>query len=403
MKTSTRNRSKQNLKPYRLDARAFYLGAHGVNRESSLEEIEARLAQETSEERQELLRELHAQEAKLQQVRKEKPEAEALWTRIRKELGDTPPPYFHAILVACLALFALTLDTLFLAPTMDILNIADPVFQYLAAAGMAALCTAYFDLTGILYIGAKGSWPKRLTAIAVGAVGVMSLLVWGLLRGYQLRFAAGLAGNPLGQFLAAHPILASVFYIFITLVTPVIGATALHYGWTDVSRAGTWRRVRERFETLRTAEIQLASDVQTEKEHLAEFDKRKQAECREWRAIFTQFYERGRVNGARKETLASVLRKSVIGGLCASPLAFLFPLALVPELIGIPAVVGGALFVYFNHRRHHPSHDRYLAQENTRFAVIPDAPRPRELRTPQQRLLTKGDDSKGDDLKGDDQ
>lgn len=220
MKTSPRNRRKQNLKPRRLDALAFYLGAHGVARESALEEIEARLAQETSEEKQELLRELHAVEAKLQQVRKEKPESEALWARIRKELGDTPPPYFQAIVMACCALFALVLDALFLAPTMDILNIADPVFQYLAAAGMAALCTAYFEVTGLLYIGAKGSWPKRLIAIAIAAVGVMSLAAWGLLRGYQLRFAAGLAGNPLGQFLAAHPVLASVFYIFITLVTP---------------------------------------------------------------------------------------------------------------------------------------------------------------------------------------
>jgi hypothetical protein len=397
MKTSNRNNNKQNLKPRRLDALAFYLGAHGVSRESALEEIEARLRQEASEAKQEPLRTLHALEAKLQQARKEKPEAEALWARIRKELGDTPPPYFHAIVMACLALFALTLDTLFLAPTMDILNIANPLFQYLAAAGMAALCTAYFDLTGILYIGAKNSLPKRLMAVAVGGVGVISLMVWGLLRGFELRFAAGLAGNPLGQFLADHPVLASVFYIFITLATPVIGAAALHYGWTEASCARTWRRVRERFETLRTAEIELARDVQTEQEHLDEFDKRKQAEYVEWRAIFNQFYERGLRNGARKETLASVVRKSAIGGVCASALAFLLPFALVPELIGIPVVVGTALFVYFNHRRHHPSHGRYLTQENTRFALIPDAPQPHELRTPPlQRLLTKGDDSKGE-------
>ena len=77
MKMSTRNRSKENLKPRRLDALAFYLGAHDVSRESALEEIEARFVQETSEEKQEPLRALHALEAKLQQTRKEKPEAEA--------------------------------------------------------------------------------------------------------------------------------------------------------------------------------------------------------------------------------------------------------------------------------------------------------------------------------------
>jgi hypothetical protein len=99
------------------------------------------------------------------------------------------------------------------------------------------------------------------------------------------------------------------------------------------------------------------------------------------------------------------VRKSAIGGVCASPLAFFLPFALVPGLIGIPAIVGMALFVYFNHHRHHPSHNRYLKQENTIFAVIPDAPPPRELRQRQQRLLTKGKDStkEDDSTKGDDQ
>jgi hypothetical protein len=397
MKAPTRGMSQGTIKPRRLEALAFYLGAHEVDPAPVLEEIEARFVQETSEEKQEPLRKLHSLEAKLQQVRKEKPEAEAIWQRIRKELGDTPPPYFQAIVMACCAFFALALDTLFLAPTMDILNIADPVFQLFAAAGLAALCTIYFELTGLLYIGAGRSWPKRLTAIAVGGIGVMSLMVWGLLRGYQLRFAAALAGNPLGQFLAEHPALASVFYIFITLATPIIGATALLYGWQEISRARTWRAVRERFEKLRTAEIQLARDVQTEQEHLENFDKRKQAECIEWRAIFAQFYERGLKNGACRETRWSVLRKAGLGAGCAAPLLILLPWAWLPWDLLIPAVSGLATFIYFNHRRHHPSHDRYLRQENTHFAVIPDAPKPRELPAPKQRLLTKGDDdSKGD-------
>lgn len=393
MRTSTRNLHQGKLKVRQLEAEAFYLGAHDIDPTPTQDEIAARFVQETSEEKQKPLRALHALEAKLQQVRKEKPEAEALWLRIRKELGDTPPPYFQAILMACCAFFALALDTLFLAPTMDILNIANPALQFLAAAGLAVLCTIYFDLTGRLYIGAKGSWPKRLTAIGAGGIGILSLTAWGLLRGYQLRFAAVLAGNPLGQFLTEHPVLAAVFYIFITLATPIIGATALLFGWQEVSQAQTWRRVRARFEKLRTAEVQFARDVQTELEHLDQFDKRKQAECLEWRAIFAQFYERGQRNGACKETRWSVLRKSLIGGLCATPLAFVLPLAWLPALAAIP---GLAVFVYFNHRRHHPSHERYLKQENTHFAVIPDAPQLRELRAPQQRLLSKGDDSKGE-------
>ena len=62
------------------------------------------------------------------------------------------PPFFRAIVMAAFALFALVLDTLFLAPTMNILNIVEPALQFLAAAGFAALCTAYFELAGVLYI-----------------------------------------------------------------------------------------------------------------------------------------------------------------------------------------------------------------------------------------------------------
>jgi hypothetical protein len=391
MPTTIRNLHQGKLKPRQLEALAFYLGAHGVDPAPVQDEIEARFVQETLEEKQEPLRALHALEAKLQQVRREKPEAEAIWQRIRKEYGDTPPPYFHAILTAAFALCALTLDTFFLAPTMDILNIADPGLQYLAAAGLAALCTAYFDLTGLLYREAKNSWSKRATAMATGGVGVVALTIWGLLRGFQLGFSADITGNLLGQFLAMHPVLASIFYVFITLMTPIIGATALHVGWADVSCARTWRKARERFETLRAAEIQLARDAQTEQEHLDHFDKQKQAQCLEWRAIFTQFYERGRRNGARQETRWSVLRKSLLGGLCAVPLTFLVPLAWFPAQVAIPVIPGLALFVYFNHRRLHPGHEHYLAQENTHFAVIPDAPQPRELPASQPRLLSKGD------------
>jgi hypothetical protein len=117
--------------------------AQMIERELSLSTINVRLTE---------VRKL-IDEAKLQQVRKEKPEAEALWLRIRKELGDTPPPYFQAIVMACCAFSALALDTLFLASTMDILNIAEPALQFLAAAGFAALCTCYFELTGLQYVG----------------------------------------------------------------------------------------------------------------------------------------------------------------------------------------------------------------------------------------------------------
>lgn len=391
MTTNALNRDCSSGKSYRLESRAFYLGAHNIDPEPVMQEIEAKMVQESSEEREGLLRALRELEAKKEQVRRERPEAEATWTHVKKELGDTPPPFFHAMLMAVFAFSALALDTMFLAPSMDILNVANPALQFLAAIGFAALCTAWFEFAGVLYLRAAKNIPQRIIAVAAASIGACCLIAWGLLRGYQLKFAAGLAGNPLGDFLAEHPILASIFYIFVTLGTPIIGAMALLNAWNETSQVTLWRKVRKRFEDLRTAEVEVARKVQSAAEEIDHFDQRKEAVCREWKAVFNQFYARGRQNGARKETLASVVRKSTFGGLLAAPLAFLMPLAFVPALLAIPAAVGVGFFTYFNHRRHHPDHDRYLAQENTHFAVIPDAPRAPELQAPAPRLLSKGE------------
>lgn len=391
MTTNALHRDRSSGKSYRLESRAFYLGAHNIDPEPVMQEIEAKMVQDSSEERGKLLRALRTLEAKKEQVRRERPEAEATWTRVKKDLGDTPPPFFHALLMVGFASIALSLDALFLAPSMDILNVAHPALQMLAAAGVAILCTAWFEFAGVLYLRGGKKIVQRMIAVASAGIGACCLIAWGLLRGYQLRFAAGLAGNPLGDFLGQHPILASIFYIFVTLGTPIIGAMALLNAWNETSQVLLWRNVRKRFEELRTGEVEVARKVQSAAEELDHFDLRKDAVCREWKAIFNQFYARGRQNGARKETLASVVRKSAIGGALAAPLAFLAPFAFIPALIALPAAVGVGLFTYFNHRRHHPDHDRYLAQENTHFAVIPDAPSPRELRAPQPRLLSKGD------------
>jgi len=391
MATNAWHRDRSSGKSYRLESRAFYLGAHDIDPEPVMQEIEAKMVQESAEEREGLLRKLRELEAKKEQVRRERPEAEATWTRVKKDLGDTPPPFFHALLMVVFACSALAIDTLFLSPSMDILNVTLPALQMLAAAGVAMLCTAWFEFSAVLYLRAGKNIAQRIIAISAAGIGMCCLIAWGLLRGYELKFAAMLAGNPLGDFLGAHPLLASIFFIFVTLGTPIIGAMALLNAWNEASQAVLWRRVRKRFEELRTTEVDVARKVQSATEELDHFDKTKEAVCREWKAVFNQFYARGRQNGARKETLVSVVRKSAFGGALAAPLAFLVPFVFVPALLGLPLVVGVGLFTYFNHRRHHPDHDRYLAQENTRFAVIPDAPRVQQLPAPAPHLLSKGD------------
>jgi hypothetical protein len=390
MTTSTSSMRHGEGKPRQLEAVAFYHGAHGIDPTPVKDEIEARFLQDALREKEEPVRKLRMLEAKLEQVRKERPEAEAVWQRLKKELGDTPPPYLHAVVMAVFGCFAILVDTILLAPTMDILNIANPFLQYVAAAGFAALFTAWFEHAGLHYVNAKTIGQKR-SAIVAGCVGVLSLIFWGLLRGHQLRFAAGLAGNPLGDFLAAHPLLAGVFFIVATLATPMIGAYSLLCAWRDFSAATMWRRVRERFATSRNAELELPKQIQTETESLERFDRRKEAECREWKEIFNHYYDRGLKNGARREPLWSVVWKSVLGVIGGTALAIFMPKAWFPAEFLFPGMSGLGLFLFFNYRRLHPSHERYLARENTKFAVIPESSHANQLPEPTLRLLSKGD------------
>jgi len=389
MTTTTNTMRHGGGKLQKLEAFAFYLGAHGSDPEPVKQQIEAKFLQETVREKEEPLRKLHSLRAKLEQIQNDRPQAGTVWQRIQKELGDTPPPFMHAFIMTVFAALALIVDTLFLAPTMDILNIAICPLQYLAAAGFAGLFTAWFELAAIHYIKATNVIHKRAALVAAG-VGAFALIIWGTLRGHQLEFAAGLAENPLGQFLAAHPILASLFFIFVTLATPVVGAFALLYAWRDFSNARLWRRIRSRFDDLRHAEVQLQREILAEMEQLEQLERRREAECHEWKEIFNHYYDRGQKNGARREPFSSVVWKTVLGAIGGMIVALFLPTAWFPVQFLLPVIVAVGFFMFFNHRRLHPSHERYLAHENTQFAVIPEARPVQGLPTAPRGFLTKG-------------
>src|ERR1700733_13502284 len=58
------------------------------------------MVQDCFEECEQLVVSSRELEAKKEQVCCEGPEAEATWTRVKKDLGDTPPPFFHPMLMA---------------------------------------------------------------------------------------------------------------------------------------------------------------------------------------------------------------------------------------------------------------------------------------------------------------
>lgn len=153
-----------------------------------------------------------------------------------------------------------------------------------------------------------------------------------------------------------------------------------------------WRRVRERFEILRNAEVELPKKIQAEIERLEKFERRKAAECRQWKEAFNHYYDRGQKNGARREPLWSIIWKSALGVIGGTLVAVFIPeVGLFAECL-LPVIPGVGLFLFFNHRRLHPTEEQYFKRENAHFAVIPDELTAKErVHKPQIRLLPKGD------------
>jgi hypothetical protein len=374
-----------------LEAQSFYLAAHRIDPDSISDEVDARFDAELAVETHAVTERLRKLEAQLDDVRRKLPEAEAVWERIRREVGDTVPSIAEALAMAVFALFTLALDAIFIAPSMDVLSVADAALQFVAASGLAVFSTLFFHIAGsVLLAGKANRWMKFAAAIA-GVVGGLALTVWGMLRGYQLGFSAMLQANPLGQFLAAHRLLSSIFYTFITLATPLVGAAASIHAWRSLRVWREWRTAHDTYEGLHSTEAYLAKDIQLAKDEKAQIEAVSTARRKEWKAVAAQYYGRGASHGARQERLTAVSIKSLVIGLCIFGVLHVVPGVPLGSLLIVPLLAFGASFVFFNHRRVHPNHERYLRHENTQFAV-PDIEGEEIERGPAQSLLTKGDE-----------
>jgi hypothetical protein len=67
----------------------------------------------------------------------------------------------------------------------------------------------------------------------------------------------------------------------------MVGAYAFLWAWREFADGKTWRRVRERFDTLRNGDLELPRRVRTETEWLAQFDPGRKRNARKGRKSST--------------------------------------------------------------------------------------------------------------------
>ena len=365
-----------------LDAFAFYQGAHDVPLNETLLEIASAHNMEQAKLQLESIRREKPLEATIDRIEQRLPETKATWDTLVRRLGHTTPPVATAVIVGLLGLAALLVDALLLGPGLDAVGISDPVLQFAAAFGLAALSATTFHLAYETFGQTRHSTEITVVRRGLGVVAILSLLAWGVLRGYQVKFGADLNGNPLGGFLGAHPLLASIFFCFVTLAAPLVGAAAFHDAAPRIHDWRIWKQTKNLHETLSKelakARKGLEEERLTLKQGIAQLD----AQQQNWQSVAAQYHERGRIHGARQSPHWLVLLKATLWSLGGLALGCTLGTFFAPLFFLLPCGTWAGAFLYYRHRRFHPSYDQFRQQENTQFAIRTDRPRMTQPATP---------------------
>ncbi len=366
-----------------LTAFVFYQGAHRIPLTETLHEIDSAHDKERAKAEEASIRREKPLESTLLALEHRKGSVDAAWDDVLRRLGHHAPSVATAFLVILLGLGALAVDAVLLGPGLDALGLSDPTVQTAAAFGLAALSSLIFHLTHESFERNHLGLETRLGWRILGGVATFALLAWGVLRGYQVQFAAHLSDNPLGDFLSAHTVLASIFFSFVTLAAPLVGAAAIHYAVPRVYDWRNWHKTKQEHESLHKEFIAAQKKLELEREVRDRQVAQLHAQQEKWRAQAAQYHARGAKHGAREVPHWLVLLKACLWGLAGLVIGCVCGAYLAPLYFALPVGAWIAAFLYYRHRRFHPTYDQFKRQGNTLFAVTsadhgvaqPDAPK----------------------------
>jgi len=369
------SRSKTDSKDIDLTSFAFYQGGQGIPLDETRREIIATHDKERTRLEEESVRREKPLEAIIERLEQQRPRVDAAWNELLGRIGRHEPPVAAAFLIAFLGIGALVVDAILLGPGFDAIGVSDPIVQWIAAFGLAALSSAIFHFAHETFESNRLTLETKIIWRTMGGIAVIALLCWGVLRGLQVKFGADLNQNPLGNFLGDHPLLSAIFFAFVTLGAPLVGAAAIHHAAPLIHDWVTWKRAKQSHEELHTtlseSQKQLESERATLQHQLHQLDAQQEG----WQALAAQYHKRGSLRGARQTPQWVVLLKATAWSLGGLLLGCVLGTFLAPLYFALPAGTWITAFLYYRHTRLHPDYAQFKRQENTRFAVSTDQPR----------------------------
>jgi hypothetical protein len=269
------------------------------------------------------------------------------------------------VIVAAAALFMAVAEIILLGPAMDALGVSNRVAQFITAAGIVLLSSVVYHLTWDALSSEQATPGKKRAFLALAAAFTSFLILWGILRGYQVSFAAKLAKSHLNEFLTGHPFLASAFFIFLTTMVPIGIATAAHFAFNHIRNWREWKTAHGKLDGLNKTRIDAQKQLETEcdrREHGARQLAYEGAQCR---AVYKNYHELGARQKAVQEPVGLVYLKSAVAALVAVGLLFWAP----PVLVACAALaVCIVAFLHFRRKREHPKPNEYFKTQQVNFA-----------------------------------
>lgn len=345
----------------------YYDGSHNTPLEHGMEAIERKFNELKTKLQRDSVAAQKKLEAKLEYFAEIGPQLEALWSSVKERYCDRVPNIVWPSVMLCIGLLAITSEALILASALDIVNITDPATQILAALGISFVVALAFHFTWESFTNEQQSPILKLTWRVLALIFAFALIAWGILRGFQVGFAASLSNNPLGDFLSQHPMLSSIFYVFITLATPIVAAAASHYSIGELQNWWEWKSTKKQREDLvkeRAAALkQLESGESTMQLGLKALDE----ECKHHRSTYISGWERGQTHGSVQEAYWLVPAKATFTALWGLLLAGWFIFATSPFFFLFPVVVWWGAFLHYRRQWKSPSRNEFFDLENVKF------------------------------------
>jgi len=353
----------------RVECDGFYDGAHDAPLKVGLEEIDGKFDEKKANLQKDAVTNQKRLEAEVKHLDEVGPAIERKIKAVEEKNNEQLMPIVLPVCVVLLAVLAIISEALLLAPAMDILNVTNEIAQIFTAFGLAAIAGLTFHFVWESFT--SEAFPKiwKVTVRIVAAMLGLGLVVWGILRGYQVAFAASLNQNPLGDFLSGHPILSSIFFVFITLATPVIAATATHYGAHRIQSWWEWKTAKIKFEALSRRRAAAVKELEAQGAAVQLGLKALDEERKQWKSIYSLHHERGNKHGAKQEAYWIVIAKATFAALFALLASGWFIFFMSPFFVLFPVVVWWAAFLFYRRQWRTPSRVEFFDLEHVQFVI----------------------------------